>query len=249
MDQDPTSPPDLPQEPPQRDDAHLMRLVQQLSEAPTGPLQPSRELVMRYAGRVRPRSAGPYDVDEIRIPDFLQQQAGGSGEKKTEDSRPRDRTLSRVFNGSPDAAHEHTRARPDWLEACVQARTREVEAARQANPAEPFNPLISPRTQALLDMLHESHEERRRELEPPVYRFEPGPLSAEEEARVRERIHTEHQQYAYRERRGADQSDPRYSFIRAGEHLAMVEALQRRLQDAGLAPEALPDRWSYPYHG
>ena len=99
------------------------------------------------------------------------------------------------------------------------------------------------------DLINEVHEERRRELEPPVYRFEPGPLSAEEEARVRAQIHTEHRQYAYRERRGADQSDPRYSFIRAGEHLAMVEALQRRLQDAGLAPEALPDRWSYPYHG
>jgi hypothetical protein len=248
MDQDPTSLPDRPQEPPQKDDAHLKRLVQQLSEVLTGPLQPSRDLVMRYAGRVTPRSAEPHDVDEIQIPDFLHKQAGGSRDEP-EESRPRDRTLRQPLNGWPPSAPEVPRALPDWLEACVQARTREVEAARQANPAEPFNPLISPRTQAMLDMLHADHADRRRELEPPVYRFKPGPLSPEEESEVRARIHAEHQQYAYRERRGADQSDPRYSFIRAGEHLAMVEALQQRLQDAGLAPEVLPDRWSYPYHG
>ncbi len=248
MDQDPPSGPVRPPEPPRLDAEAFEQLVRRVPQPPGAPSPPPADLVMRYAGRTTPTRPAPWSVDEVRIPDFLQQQAGSS---RQEEAAPRhgDRTLSGVLNGAPDAARENTRARPDWLEACIQAQTRQVEAARQANPAEPFNPLISPRMQAMLDMLKESHAERRRELEPPVYRFEPGPLSAEEEARVRARIHTEHQQYAYRERRGADQSDPRYSFIRAGEHLAMVEALQQRLQDAGLAPEVLPDRWSYPYHG
>ena len=246
MDQDPSSRPKRPPELPPLDAERFEQLARQFAEDQRSPTVPPLDLVKKYAGRVTPADDDPFGMDEIRIPAFLGKQAGGSREWT---SRLGEQTPPKASGLAPEAAPQGHQALPDWLEECVQARTRRIEAEWQANPDKSRNPLMPARFQAMLDLLEESNARRARELERPVYHFEPGPLSAEEEAEVRARIHRHHEQYAYNERRGAEQSDPRYRFQQAGEHLALVEALQQRLRDAGLAPEVLPDRWSYPYHG
>ena len=70
----------------------------------------------------------------------------------------------------------------------------------------------------------------------------PGPMTAQTvRAGVEERL----------KRLGVDCIDLLQLHWWSFEHLSYLDALAElvRLRDAGLAPEVLPDRWSYPYHG